>query len=164
MSLTWDAIGQPIVKATVKGTNEGNSPATDVQVFPVLFFPRSGQSTAIRARIKLLCSGWTMLGNIVFIKDDISLAWATALDDGSVQQWVDRVKKHAPPGQRIPVPLSLAVCAAYKIVGDGITHHTARIYEIRSAASDGREMPFLSESMAGDQIALERQYEGEYAD
>ena len=164
ISLTWDAKGQPIVKAMVKGTNEGNSPATDVQVFPVLFFPHGGQSTAIRARIKLLCSGWTMLGNIVFIKDDISLAWVTTLDDGSVQQWVDRVKKNTPPGQQISVPLSLAVCAAYKIVGDDLTHHTARIYDIEGTSSSDRGMPFLGESMAADQIELRKQYEGEYAD
>lgn len=164
MALTWDKAELPTVKVLLKGTNEGNSPAIDVQVFPVLFSPQGGKAMAIRARTKLLCSGWTMLGNIVFIKDDIIQAWANTLDDGSVQKWVHRVKQHAPPSQPIPVPLSLAVCAAYKIVGDDLTHHTARIYDIGRVFPTGSLIPLLGESMTADHISLTREYEGEYAD
>ena len=163
ISLTWNA-EQPTVKVLLKGTNEGNSPALDTEIFPALFFPQSGEAVAIRNRIRELCSGSPMVGNIVFIKDSIEQISVTSPQDDLVARWINRVKQGLPPGQEIPVSLSLAVCAAYRIVGDDLTHHTARIYDIGRVFPTGSLVPVLSENLTADHISLRREYEGEYAD
>jgi len=164
VSLTWDKADQPTIKATLKGTNEGNAPATDVQVFPVLFFPQSGRATAIRSRIKTLCSGVAMLGNIVFVKDGLTQISSTSLQDDLLKDWIDQFRKEIAPDQRPPAPLSLALCATYKIIGDSDTHHTARIYTIGRAPPDAMVAPFVGEDLAPAQVVLWREYNGEYAD
>ena len=60
--------------------------------------------------------------------------------------------------------LELSICATYKIVGDDLTHHTARIYTVGRAPSDAMVAPFVGEDLAPGQVVLWREYEGEYAD
>lgn len=164
VSLTWDKTERPTIKATLKGTNEGSSPAIDVQIFPVLFFPQNGLATVIRSRIRTLCSGTDMVGNMVFVKDGLDQIGITSLQDDLVKSWIDRVRKKIAPDQQLPVPFSLAICAAYKIVGDDLTHHTARIYDIGRVSPTGSLMPVLGENMTADYISLTKEYNGEYAD
>jgi len=92
--LTWDEAERPTAKVMIKGTNEGNSPALDTEVFPVLFFPQGGAATVIRNRIRELCSGSAMVGNIVFIKDSIDQIGVTSPQDDLVKRWIDRVKRN----------------------------------------------------------------------
>lgn len=164
ISLKWTNTEHPTMEAMITGTNEGNSPAIDVQVFPVLVMPQSGQAIAIRNRVRGYCSGYEFLGNIVFIKDKIDQSWVVTLNDKSIDGWISRVKRAVAPGAPIVVPLSLIICTAYKIVGDNATHHIARIYDIVTMTSGHPVTPFLGIDLPFGQVVLERHIDAEYAD
>ena len=153
LSLTWhDHV--PQLQGRITATNEGNSPAIDVQVFGKLFVLGSSDLKSDRILTENLCRGLPFAGNILFMKDQITSTRFVPV--------ITRVTLPKPmPKGVIPFPIGVAVCGVYSIVGDTDLHSIARVYHV--GVGDPDRVPNLDETILAPGIALGREIDGEYA-
>ena len=153
LSLTWNN-HVPQLQGKIVATNEGNSPAIDVQVFGKLFVLGSGDVRSDRNLIENLCQGYPFAGNILFMKDQITSDRFVPVITGVT------LPKSMPKGS-VPFPMTVAVCGVYGIVGDTDLHSIARVYHV--GVGDPDRVPNLDENVPAHGIALGREIDGEYA-
>ena len=165
LSLTWKG-NVPTVRADVTGKNVGNSPALDVQVFLLPYVFQSRPPKSDYATTKELCAGYDLLGNLVFMNDITTVNSSSSMPANDADRWMHDIAKFADPKTPTVMPVEMAVCASYKIIGDEHRHHTALLYDVgRPGGLNGSPLaPFIGQDIPAGSVAFMRLFDGEYAD
>ena len=155
---------EPMISAKITSRNVGGSPAINSSAFAILLLTPRGSEQDIYDEVRLHCSGKQRIGNILFMQETRTFPIRTTDSDEDIVRMVKDIKSAVGDKRSFATPLSIALCARYKIVGSDTVHQTARLFAITDEGSLVARYVKFGEVIAKGSVHIRPEFQGEYAD
>lgn len=88
----------------------------------------------------------------------------SSLDSEDARAWLKHIRGAEATKTGVMLPMSVLICAVYKILQDPLDHHTVEIYNVMTTRENAISDPRVGESLSSGRVIFERSYDEEFAD